>query len=76
VFWGPWLSLAPSYDLLRRGHIPGDGQHVIANLVGVMPALMTATAVLGVVGAVLLFPPPLEYGLVAAPAGPRACLES
>jgi Domain of unknown function (DUF1772) len=45
----------PDHDLLRRGNLPGDGQHMINNLATVMAVLMISAVLVGAVVVVLLF---------------------
>src|SRR6266699_4300771 len=55
VLWGTWLSLSRTMTRYDATTYLADGKHMIDNLAAIMPVLMIATGVLGLVVVFLLF---------------------
>jgi uncharacterized membrane protein len=55
VMWGTWLALGRTMTQYDATVFLADGQHMIGNLASIMPILMIATAVVGLVVVTMLF---------------------
>ena len=58
VLWGTWLSLGQTMTQYDARTFLADGQHMIANLAGIMPVLMISAAVGTILIILLLLPRP------------------